>query len=86
MSDRKTQYNLVESSWGEDEIKVLHEVISSGCFTMGDRVAKFERSFAKKIGAKYALMTSSGSTANLIGVAALFFRKEKIYLSRYNSK
>ena len=77
MSDRKTQYNLVESSWGEDEIKVLHEVISSGCFTMGDRVAKFESSFAKKIGAKYALMTSSGSTANLIGVAALFFRKEK---------
>ena len=77
MLDEKMQYNLVESSWGVEEIEALQEVIASNRFTMGERVALFEKNFAEKFGASHALMTSSGSTANLIGVAALFYRKER---------
>ena len=76
-ADKNMQYNLVESSWGAEEIEALQEVIASDRFTMGERVARFEENFAKKFGASYALMTSSGSTANLIGVAAQFFRKKR---------
>ena len=71
------QYNLVESSWGVEEIEALQEVIASDRFTMGERVALFEKNFAQKFGTSHALMTSSGSTANLIGIGALFYKKEK---------
>jgi CDP-6-deoxy-D-xylo-4-hexulose-3-dehydrase len=70
-------YNLAESSWGEEEIEALHKVIEVGRFTMGDHVLHFEKDFARKFGVKYALMTSSGSTANLVGIASLFFKKEQ---------
>ena len=39
-------------------------------------VEQYESEFASYFGSKYAIMTSSGSTANLIMTAALFFRKE----------
>jgi len=34
MLDEKMQYNLVESSWGVEEIEALQEVIASNRFTM----------------------------------------------------
>ncbi len=71
------QYNLAESSWGQEEIEVLHKVIDEGRFTMGDSVKRFEEDFAQKFGVKHALMTSSGSTANLVGIASLFFKKDR---------
>ena len=70
-------YKLAESSWGEEEIDALHKIIDGGRFTMGDHVLRFEQDFAQKFGVKHALMTSSGSTANLVGVAALFFKKDR---------
>jgi CDP-6-deoxy-D-xylo-4-hexulose-3-dehydrase len=42
-------------------------------FTMGENVARFEQDFAKKFGTKHAVMVSSGSAANLAGVASLFY-------------
>lgn len=69
------EYNLAESSWGQEEIEALHKVIDEGRFTMGDSVKRFEEDFAQKFGVKHALMTSSGSTANLVGIASLFFKK-----------
>jgi CDP-4-dehydro-6-deoxyglucose reductase, E1 len=51
-------------------------VIRSGMFTMGKEVAQFEADFAKYIGSRHALMVSSGSTANLVMVAALFYTKD----------
>jgi CDP-6-deoxy-D-xylo-4-hexulose-3-dehydrase len=42
---------------------------------MNDSVKKFEDEFAAFVNSKYCVMTSSGSTANLIATAALFFRK-----------
>lgn len=56
----------------------MHSVIASGNFTMGQRVTEFEKEFAVHLGAKYAVMVNSGSSANLILVHALK------YHSRFN--
>ena len=69
-------YSLAESSWGKEEIEAMRRVIDADRFTMGGQVNKFETAFAEKFGAKYAVMTSSGSTANLVGLASFFFKKD----------
>ena len=68
------RYELAESNWGKEELQAIQRVVDSGMFTMGENVRKFEDDFAKKFGVKHALMVSSGSTANLVGVAALFYK------------
>ena len=69
-------YSLAESSWGEEEIDAMRRVIEADRFTMGEHVKQFESAYAKKFGVKYAVMTSSGSSANLVGLASLFFKKK----------
>ena len=71
------RYELAESNWGKEELQAIQRVVDSGMFTMGENVRKFEDDFAKKFGVKHALMVSSGSTANLVGVAALFYKKDR---------
>ncbi|MCL4118897.1 UNVERIFIED_CONTAM: hypothetical protein GTU68_004824 [Idotea baltica] len=39
---------------------------------MGAKVREFEEKFADKFGKKYAIMTSSGSTANLLAISSAF--------------
>lgn len=70
-------YELASSTWGEEEIHAIRRVVDSGRFTMGEHVRRFEEDFARKFGVKHALMVSSGSTANLVGVAALFYKKDR---------
>lgn len=69
-------YGLASSTFGIEEKQAMLDVIESDRFTMGERVKEFETAFAKYFGAKYAVMVNSGSSANLIAVASLFFRKE----------
>ncbi|EOH3841145.1 DegT/DnrJ/EryC1/StrS family aminotransferase [Campylobacter jejuni] len=69
------KYTLASSTWDEKELQAIQDVIKSDMFTMGKKVAEFEKDFAKFTGSKYAVMTSSGSTANLIATAALFYTK-----------
>lgn len=71
------RYELTESSWGEEEIAAMQRVIAGGRFTMGEEVRRFEEAFAAQMGMKYAVMVNSGSSANLIGVAALFYLRER---------
>jgi len=70
-------YELAAPSWGDEELSALQKVIDSGFFTMGKTVEQFEREFASYHNKKYAIMVNSGSSANLISVAALFFKKER---------
>src|SRR6266404_4277797 len=44
---------------------------------MGPEVAAFEKEFAAYFGMRYGVMVNSGSSANLIGVAALFYKKDR---------
>ncbi len=69
-------YDLAASSWGEEEYQAIQRVVDSGMFTMGANVERFEKAFAEKFNSKYAVMVNSGSSANLVGVAALAFKKE----------
>lgn len=69
-------YKLASSSWGKEEIEAIHQVIDSDVFSMGEKVAQYEKNFSKYFGSKYAVMCSSGSTANLLMIASLFFTKK----------
>ncbi len=70
-------YELARSSWGPEEIEAIEEIVKKGFFTMGENVRTFEEQFARKFGARYAVMVNSGSSANLVGIAALFFKKDR---------
>lgn len=69
-------YPLASSSWDHEEIAAMQAVISSGMFTMGPKVAEFERAFAEFAGSRFCVMVNSGSSANLLMVGALRYRKE----------
>src|SRR5574344_1139471 len=71
----KMKYELAVSSWDEAEIRAIHKVIDDNITTMWDKVKKFEGEFAKFVGSKYCVMVNSGSSANLLATAALFYRK-----------
>ena len=43
---------------------------------MGEKVKEFENKFAKHMGAKYSVMVNSGSSANLLMIAALVLDKD----------
>ena len=72
----QTRYSLASSSWDEKEIQAIHNVIESDMYSMGKQVAEYEKQFAKAFDSKYAVMVNSGSSANLLMIASLFFRKE----------
>lgn len=68
-------YPLATDSWGREEIDALHRVIASKQFSMGPEVAAFEHDFASYTELPYAVMVNSGSSANLLMVAATAFRR-----------
>lgn len=70
-------YPLATTSWNNDEYRAMQRVIDSGHFTMGPEVATFERDFAAFHEKRHAVMVNSGSSANLLMIAALFFRRER---------
>ena len=67
---------LATSTWNEKEVQAIQKVIKNKKYTMGPIVKKFEKSFANFFGSKFAVMTNSGSTANLLMVGSLFMRKK----------
>ncbi len=69
------EYKLATSTWGKEEINAIQEVIYTDKFSMGPKVEEYEKQFASFFGSKYGVMCSSGSTANLLMVASLFFSK-----------
>ena len=71
----KTKYSLASPTWGIEEYDAIKKVIASNNFTMGENVLLFEQSFAKLFGSTYAVMVNSGSSANLLAVASLFYKK-----------
>lgn len=69
------KYPLASSTWDDKEIAAIQGVIAKDMYTMGEGVKQFEEDFASYVGSNYAVMVNSGSSANLIAVAALFFTK-----------
>ncbi len=65
-----TAYPLATTTWDSREYDALASVIASGRFTMGENVRAFEAEFAERFGSRYAVMVNSGSSANLVAMAA----------------
>ena len=68
-------YPLATTSWDQLEIDAIQRVISSGNYSMGKEVFSFEEEFAKFTKSKYCVMVNSGSSANLIMIGAMFYKK-----------
>ncbi len=66
---------LATSTWNHEEYDAIQRVIESDRFSMGPEVEKFEKEFASFFGSKYALMSNSGSSANLLAVAGMIYAK-----------
>nr|WP_294934529.1 DegT/DnrJ/EryC1/StrS family aminotransferase [uncultured Flavobacterium sp.] len=69
------KYPLASSTWDDREIEAINGVIAKDMYTMGEGVKQFEDDFAKFVNSKYCVMVNSGSSANLIAVAAMFYTK-----------
>jgi CDP-6-deoxy-D-xylo-4-hexulose-3-dehydrase len=69
------RFPLATSSWDQAEYKAMQDVIASGQFSMGPKVQTCEEHFARYTGTRYAVMCNSGSSANLLMIAALRFTK-----------
>ena len=76
MKNKKLHYSLTADSWDNKELLAINKVVKSNRFTMGKNVKKFENNFSKYIGSNYSVMVNSGSSANLLMVAALFYSKK----------
>ncbi len=66
---------LATSTWDDAEIAAIQKVIDTGFYSMGDHVLEFEKQFASYFGSKYAVMVNSGSSANLLAISAMLYRK-----------
>ena len=69
------KYTLASSTWDNKELEAIQSIVKKDMYTMGDSVKQFEENFSRYLDSKYCVMTSSGSTANLLATAALFYTK-----------
>ena len=67
------KYSLSNDTWDENELCAINRVIASNRYSMGKEVSEYEKEFAKKFGSKFAIMSNSGSSANLLAVASLVY-------------
>jgi len=65
------KYPLLSNAFNSNDINCGIKVLKSKQLTMSNITKKFEKNFAKVVGAKYALMTNSGSSANLLALSAI---------------
>jgi CDP-6-deoxy-D-xylo-4-hexulose-3-dehydrase len=65
----RNYFPLIEQTFDPDEIISVMDVVMSGQLTMSENVKEFERQFASYVGAPYAVMVNSGSSANLLAMA-----------------
>ncbi len=55
----------------EDDIEAVCDVLRSDMLTTGPMVERFEKAFAQKVGAKYAVAVSNGTAALHCGLRAM---------------
>ena len=70
------EYKLSYDTWGNEEIKIFKNVKKNQQLTMSKNTELFEKKFSKYFNRKYSLMVNSGSSANLLAIASLFFKRK----------
>ena len=76
------KYPLLEKAFRKDDIQEGIKVLKSGQITISKKTLKFEKNFAKKNKSNFALMVNSGSSANLLSVAAACNPMRKKFLKK----
>ena len=71
MKVRKNMLPVLRPYGGKEEIEALTEVIESGWWGKGPKVAEFEKKFADLVGAKYAVAVTSNSHGQDLVMKAL---------------
>ena len=71
------RFPLASNTWGSEERDAAIAVIMSGQVTMGPKVAAFEKAYAQYVGTRFCVACNSGSSANLLMVAAWTLRYGK---------
>ena len=51
---------------------------------MSKKTREFEKIFAKKVGAKYAIMVDFGSSANLLSTFTSYYKSLNLLLKKFN--
>ena len=74
MKLRKTMLPVLRPQGGKEEVEALKEVIESGWWGKGPKVAQFEKEFAEMVGAKYAIAVTSNSHGQDLVMKALDIR------------
>ncbi len=73
----KINHPLSVDTWDKKEYSAIISVLKSKFITQGKNVKKFEKNYSDFLGVKYSVMVNSGSSANLLMIAALFYTKDK---------
>ena len=71
MDIREKMLPVLQPKGGKEEIAALTEVIESGWWGKGPKVAEFEEKFAKMVGAKYAVAVNSATSGQDLVLKAL---------------
>lgn len=71
MGERDILFPLVDSSYDNKEILRAISTLLSGQLTMGSQVKDFEKELSDFLNIPYAIMTNSGSSANLLVLSVL---------------
>jgi CDP-4-dehydro-6-deoxyglucose reductase, E1 len=79
MANKKTSFNEDKDSvyysgpfWDDDEIQaIFHSILKGKWLSAGESVNSFEKRFSKKFDSGNSVMVNSGSSANLVLIAAL---------------
>lgn len=70
-------YKLASNTWDDRELSAIQRVIDSGIYSMSEHVEKYETDFSNFFSSNYSIMVNSGSSANLLMIAAMFFLKDE---------
>lgn len=66
--------DFAATDYGQEEIDAVARVLKSDWLASGEENIQFEKEFATYVGAKYAVVCNSGSSANLLALACLGIR------------
>jgi len=69
-------FKLASSTWGNEELNAIQRVIDSNIYSMDKEVHNYELNFADFFNSKHCVMVNSGSSANLLMIAAMCFTKD----------
>ena len=73
-------YPLLENTLSKEDLEAGIKVIKSEQLTMSKKTTEFEKQFAKKMGAKFALMVNSGANGLPHERLSVFFLSFLLFL------